>query len=166
MSDSCTPTEFPEPHADQLAHIRQRRHPHCILCGSENPAGLHLNFDPLPDGSVQAEFDCGRLFEGYPNTLHGGIICLLLDGAMTNCLFAQGRTALTGELCVRFHHPVATGRTVSVRARIENSGHQIHYLAAELRQAGVVMATATAKFVEQPSAGSHQEHLQGRRSSA
>jgi hypothetical protein len=29
-----------------------------------------------------------------------------------------------------------------------------------------VMATATAKFVEQPSAGSHQEHLRGRRSPA
>lgn len=80
MSDASTPDGLREPHADQLTHIRQRRHPYCILCGSENPAGLHLNFAPLPDGSVQAEFDCGRLFEGYPNTLHGGIICLLLDG--------------------------------------------------------------------------------------
>jgi hypothetical protein len=41
----------------------------------------------------------------------------------------------------------------------------LHYLAAELRQDGAVMATATAKFVEQPSAGSRQETLQGRRSS-
>jgi acyl-coenzyme A thioesterase PaaI-like protein len=166
MSAPPTKVKASESTNEQLARIREHIHPHCVVCGSQNLAGLRLNFDPLPDGSVQAEFDCGRLFEGYPNTLHGGIICLLLDGAMTNCLFAQGRTALTGELCVRFHHPVATERTVSVRARIEHSGHQLHYLAAELRQDGAVMATATAKFVEQPSTSPHQEHLRGRRSSA
>ena len=164
MSAPPTKVNALESTNEQLARIREHTHPHCVVCGSQNVAGLRLDFAPLPDGSVQAEFDCGRLFEGYPNTLHGGIICLLLDGAMTNCLFAQGRTALTGELCVRFHHPVATEHTASVSARIENSGHQIHYLAAELRQAGVVMATATAKFVEQPSAGSHKERLRNRRS--
>ena len=125
-------------------------HPHCVVCGSQNSAGLHLNFIALPDGSVQAEFYCRKLFEGYPHTLHGGIICLLLDGAMTNCLFLHERIGVTAELSVRFHHPVATERPVLVRGQITDAHHRLHYLSAELQQDGRTMAIATAKFMEYP----------------
>jgi uncharacterized protein (TIGR00369 family) len=149
MSDSQTPIEAPEATAGQLAYIRQQIHPHCVVCGSDNLAGLRLNFVTLPDGSVQADFACRRLFEGYPNTLHGGVICSLLDGAMTNCLFAQGRTAVTAKMNVRFKRPVVTERAATVRAWVTASCHSLYYVAADLRQDGEVMTTATATFMEQ-----------------
>jgi acyl-coenzyme A thioesterase PaaI-like protein len=34
--------------------------------------------------------------------LHGGVISSILDGTMTNCLFAHGTVAVTAELRVRF----------------------------------------------------------------
>ena len=150
MSDSETPIQAPEATAGQLEHIRRHIHPHCVVCGPDNLAGLHLNFVALPDGSVQADFDCRRLFEGYPNTLHGGVICSLLDGAMTNCLFAHGRAALTAEINVRFKRPVATERSATVRAWVTASCHPLHYVSADLRQDGEIMTIATAKFMEQP----------------
>jgi acyl-coenzyme A thioesterase PaaI-like protein len=150
MSDPPDEFEATESTNEQLARIREHIHPHCVVCGSQNLAGLHLDFSALPDGSVQSEFCCRRVFEGYPHTLHGGIICLLLDGAMTNCLFVHDRIGVTAELCVKFQRPVATERPVLVRAQIVDSSHHLHYLSAELQQDGRTMAIATAKFMEQP----------------
>ena len=97
-----------------------------------------------------ASFDCRPLLEGYPGVLHGGVISALLDGAMTNCLFAQGRAAVTAELRVRFRHPVATDGTARLRAWIDRSCPPLFVLRAELRQGEQLMATAEGKFVQRP----------------
>ena len=119
------------------------------MCGPKNKSGLRLEFDTLEDGSVQTYFGCDGKYEGFPGMLHGGVISSLLDGAMTNCLFAHGHTGITGELKVRFCHPVATGRTSRIRAWIEMSSPPFHVLKAELIQDQQVKARAAGKFVEQ-----------------
>jgi uncharacterized protein (TIGR00369 family) len=101
----------------------------------------------LADGGVEAEFACPESLEGYPDVLHGGVIASLLDGAMTNCLFAHGITAVTAELTIRYHAPVATGRPAIVRARIARAAHGCHFLTAELSRDGRVAVTAEAKFL-------------------
>ena len=128
---------------------RKEAHPNCVVCGPENESGLRLEFDTLEDGSVQTHFNCDAIYEGFPGMLHGGVITSLLDGAMTNCLFAHGRTGITGELKVRFCHPVATGQGSLVRAWIEVSSPPFHVLKAELIQDQQVKARATGKFMEQ-----------------
>jgi acyl-coenzyme A thioesterase PaaI-like protein len=95
---------------ENLRHFREETHAHCVVCGAYNPRGLQLSFRAASDGSVQAVFAGRRILEGYAATLHGGIICSLLDGAMTSCLAAHGHLALTAELTVRFRRPVATER--------------------------------------------------------
>ena len=80
--------------------------------------------------------------------LHGGVISALLDGAMTNCLFARGIVALTAELVVRFRHPVAINAPVSVIGRITRSASPLHMLEAEIRQRGEIMAVGKGKFME------------------
>jgi uncharacterized protein (TIGR00369 family) len=136
-----------------LQQFREETHAHCVVCGAHNSGGLQVTFQASPDGSVQAVFAGRQILEGYAATLHGGIICSLLDGAMTNCLAAHGHRALTAELTVRFRRPVATARPATIRAWIENSGHQLYRVAADLRQDGRVMASATAKFLEHDPSG-------------
>ena len=144
-------------HADQkrmeenLQHFREQTHAHCVVCGAHNARGLQLSFQASPDGSVRAVFEGRQILEGYVSTLHGGIICSLLDGAMTNCLAAHGHRALTAEMTVRFRRPVATGRPATIRAWIEDRGHRLYRMAADLQQGGRVMASATAKFMEHKS---------------
>ncbi|RPI62864.1 MAG: PaaI family thioesterase, partial [Planctomycetaceae bacterium] len=87
-------------------------------------------------------------YEGYEDVLHGGVISSLLDGAMTNCLFAHGIVAVTAELVVRFRHPVAIDVPVSVIGRIVSSSPPLHITEAKVIQDGVVMAVAKAKFME------------------
>ena len=120
------------------------------MCGPGQGRGLRLQVVLLDDGSVQARFDCGEAFEGYPGLLHGGVISALLDGAMTNCLFAHGQHGITGELKVRFRHPVYTDRSAIVRAWVDRSIPPFRVLQAELIQDEWVKAKATGKFVERP----------------
>jgi acyl-coenzyme A thioesterase PaaI-like protein len=100
------------------------------------------------DGGVQAEFDCADVFEGYPHTLHGGVIASLLDGAMTNCLFAHGLIAVAAEVTIRFFRPVATSRTATIRAWLDDSTLTLRRLGAELRQDGEIMTKTAGKFAE------------------
>jgi hypothetical protein len=122
-------------------------HPFCFVCSGSNPMGLALRYSPQPDGSVSARFLGHSALEGYPGLLHGGVIASLLDGAMTNCLFAQNRRALTVELKVRYHAGVASSEEMSLRAWLESDDHGLFRLRAELAQGGVVKASATAKFM-------------------
>jgi acyl-coenzyme A thioesterase PaaI-like protein len=108
---------------------------------------MRLQFVLLHDGSVQTVFPCNADFEGYPGFLHGGVISTLLDGAMTNCLYANATTGVTGELKVRFRHPVATGRNAVVRAWIHDKAPPLHVLKAELLQDEQVKANAVGKFM-------------------
>jgi uncharacterized protein (TIGR00369 family) len=126
--------------------LRSRLHSQCILCGADHPRGLRLAFNTHADGHVEATFPCDHLYQGYTGYLHGGVTAALLDSAMTNCLFAHGRVAVTGELNVRFLKPVIVSRSAVVSARSAESLPPLFYMKAELRQNGETMATA--KFME------------------
>ncbi|KPJ68311.1 MAG: hypothetical protein AMJ43_00565 [Coxiella sp. DG_40] len=81
---------------------------------------------------------------------HGGFISAVFDGAMGNCLFAQGCTPVTAELNIRFRHPIAMHQTTTVSARIISSSNSVYVLEAEINQNGQIKATAEGKFVDRP----------------
>lgn len=131
-----------------LPILRGQSHPECFVCGPANSHGLELEFRTLGDGAVEAFFPCHAVFAGYPGMLHGGIVCTLLDGAMTNCLFAHGFVAVTVDMNVRFLHPVTVSLPAVVRARLESEGSPVHRVSAEVLQGDQVVAKATARFLE------------------
>ena len=133
----------------RLFNMQTEAHPFCFVCSGSNPMGLALRYASQPDGSVSAKFLGHSALEGYSGLLHGGVIAALLDGAMTNCLFAQGRAALTVELKVRYHESVAASEEVLVRAWLEDDSHGLYQMRAELAQGGKVKASATGKFMMQ-----------------
>jgi len=132
--------------------LQKIHHAHCIVCGGQSDHGMKVSFQACGDGSVEGVFLCRRMFQGYNGYFHGGVIPSLLDGAMTNCLFARGKIAMTGELTIRFLFSVLVGREVMMRAWIKKSHPPLHTLESELLQAGRVVARATAKFMEVPDA--------------
>ncbi len=132
----------------EYQRIRKSSHPGCLACDPGNSRGLGLEFHLTADGVAEASFRCEKVFQGYPAVLHGGVICTLLDAAMTNCLFALGLPSLTVEIQVRFRHQVATGHAATVRGWAVASMNPIHDMEAELIQNGRVMAKARAKFIE------------------
>ncbi len=132
----------------QFQAIRERVHPGCFVCSPAHPAGLRQEFTLQPDGSVESTFAGGEAWEGYRGYLHGGVAAALLDGAMTNLLFAHGLEAFTAELRVRYRHPVAARSPMTVSARWDESHGLFHSLRAELRQDAQIKVTAVGKFLE------------------
>lgn len=115
--------------------------------------GLRLKFRPQADGSVEGAAFCAKALTGYDGLLHGGVAALMLDSAMTNCLFAAGITALTGELAIKYRAPVMIGRAVALKAWIEKDHDPLFLLKSELRQDGAVKVSAEAKFMRSAAAG-------------
>ena len=137
-----------EPAQQVLERTQRAEHPFCIVCGRANGCGLGLRFSLRDDGGVEACFQCKAHFQGYEGLLHGGVTSSLMDGAMTNCLFAHGVAAVTAEITVRFRHPISLHADLVVRAHITRSQAPLHIVEAEIVQDGQVKAKATGKFME------------------
>jgi acyl-coenzyme A thioesterase PaaI-like protein len=143
-----TNSSAPDGVQTHFRNTQAEAHPFCFVCSGSNPMGLALRYTPQPDGSVSANFLGHCALEGYPGLLHGGVIASLLDGAMTNCLFAHNHRALTVELKVRYHAGIASAEELSLRAWLEDDVSGLFQLRAELRQGGTVKASATGKFIK------------------
>ena len=88
--------------------------PECVVCGQENPCGLHLEFQT--DGDVStAQWTASAGWESFKGVIHGGGICALLDEAMSQSIISAGYTALTAEMRVRFRKKVSVNDDLSVR---------------------------------------------------
>jgi acyl-coenzyme A thioesterase PaaI-like protein len=148
-------TEFSQA---RLKTVRTHVHPYCVVCSQSNRLGLALEFSVHDDASVSASFLGHFALEGFQGCLHGGIIASLLDGAMTNCLFAHGHVAMTAELKVRYRKRVFIGQEMTIRAWITRSLSPLHLLEAELKQEGCIKANASAKFFERNERADHSHH--------
>lgn len=143
-----------------LERTRAAAHAKCFFCGTERPAGIRLEFRESADGSVSARFEGGTAFEGYPETIHGGVVAGLLDSAMTNCLFSRGIVAVTAELTVRYLNPVRFDQPTLVTAAITGVRGPLYYMRAELAQGPRLMARAKATFMSRDRAAreGHPRH--------
>ncbi len=134
---------------DRHADVRRARHPNCYVCAADRDTGLGITYVQRPSGDVVADVDCPEDWEGYTGLVHGGIISTLVDGAMTNCLFAKGIVAVTADLHVRYRHPVELGQRALVRAEVVRSSPPLFVLKATIHQNHRLCITATGKFMQQ-----------------
>ncbi len=132
---------------ESCGELRARLHPRCVVCSPDHPCGLCLRFVTGPDDTVMAEFQFDPAVEGYVGWLHGGITSAVLDGAMTNWLFAHGLTCVTAELKVRFRHPVVLGEPATVTARLASDSHPLYELQACIHQNGQLKVRAVGRFM-------------------
>ena len=140
---------MPKVHNDVPTHLRlaDKLHHDCVVCGANDPLGLGLEFQPGADGTMTLIFN-PQYFQGYNDRLHGGIISLLFDTAMTHCIFSLGITAVTGSLNLRFLHPVQTSKPVYIKAQIEKMRLPLFVLSGRLLQRNLQLVTATGKFMK------------------
>jgi acyl-coenzyme A thioesterase PaaI-like protein len=146
-----------EPTQENIEITKRSVHPDCIGCSPANVSGLALQFSVRADKGVQAEFPCNKLYQGYPGFLHGGVTSLLLDSAMTNCLFAHHITAVTARLIIRFILPVDIDQNACVKAWLKEYEPPLYVLEAEVEQNGRILVRASAKFIDRELAESSKE---------
>lgn len=152
MEDSVTNNESLTSHealsGSSVSELKHVCHPACMVCSDRQSGGLGLQFEPTEDGWVQGRFGCDASYQGYPDRLHGGVVAMLLDAAMTHCLFARNITAVTAKLEVRYRHPVLVSVDAIVRAKVVRESSSAFELQGELIQDGRVRAEGHALFCE------------------
>jgi uncharacterized protein (TIGR00369 family) len=133
-----------------IAAFAKECHGACLACRDREDGGLGLRFHGEPDGSVVATFECDPKYQSYPDRLHGGITALLLDSAMTHCLFARQIHGVTARLSIRYHRPMELGVGATIRARVIRQMKQLIELEAVITQNDRVAARAEARFFRLP----------------
>ncbi len=128
----------------------------CFACGARNPAGLHLQFSPWGENGLQCEFTPGKIYQGYKDVVHGGIVGLLLDEVMVNLPWKKyQQPVVSAEIRIRLHRPAPVGETLICRAELdgEAQGRLIPVRAQALNRQGRLLASAWAKCLRIPAVG-------------
>lgn len=133
--------------------VDRKHYNYCYGCGTDNPLGLKLAF--RWDGiTATTEFTAGKVHQGWPETMHGGIVCSLLDEAIGWAAYFKGIKGVTGKLVVRLRQPVAIGQTLSIAAMIVKESRKLVQSRATISLSdGTVAAEATATIYVIPQNG-------------
>lgn len=119
----------------------------CFGCGSQNPIGLHMEFDQTEDG-VKGIFVPQRNHQGYRGMLHGGLMMTLLDEALAWAVTVKYGPGVTGELRTRIRRLGEIGKPLTVIGRV--TGKRLRMVEGEsaiLDSTGAIVAQATGKFM-------------------
>jgi uncharacterized protein (TIGR00369 family) len=90
----------------------------CFGCGPHSKIGLHMTFTELEDRSVESRIVLAAEYQGWQGVAHGGIVALMLDEAMAYAAAAAGHLGVTGEMKMRFRHPVPIDEPLIVRGKV------------------------------------------------
>ncbi len=120
-----------------------------MVAAQPTTPGSTSSFCSRPDGSVVCLPVISDAFCGHPGYLHGGIIAVLLDEAMSKAVRAMGRLSMTRRMEIDYLRPVPSGVPIRIEGHIARSDRRKHFAEARILNAtGETLAHATGLFVE------------------
>ena len=127
----------------------------CFVCGRENPLGLAARWvSDRESGEVRATLEIPEHFNGFPGTVHGGVLSALLDEAAVRTALLDGGfddQMVTAKLEVAFRRPTPTCTPIVVAARIvRRVGSRVQAEAEVRLPDGAVAARAEALLMRPP----------------
>jgi acyl-coenzyme A thioesterase PaaI-like protein len=127
----------------------------CFVCGRDNLLGLKARFEGDRAGrEVRTTVAIPESMNGYPGTVHGGILSALLDETAVRTGLLDGGfedLMVTGKLEVVFKRPTPTETPLTVVARLSRRSGSRASATAEIRLPdGTVTATAEVLLLRPP----------------
>jgi uncharacterized protein (TIGR00369 family) len=140
-----TPTEsrhLPDATLDERSN-------HCFGCSPNNPQGLHLQFTIDVEALTATAPVClTRMHEGPPGHIHGGIIAVLMDEAMSKLNRPLNAVAMTRNMQIDYLRPSPLGQTLTLSSRhLRREGRKLFHHAELTDAAGHILAQATGLFI-------------------
>ncbi|MFR6075551.1 PaaI family thioesterase [Phocaeicola coprocola] len=120
----------------------------CFGCAPQNPSGLHMEFYEDGDDIVSFWHPDGK-YQGWLNTLHGGIQAVLLDEICGWVIMRKLQTAgVTSKMETRYLKPVhTTDNMLTLRASIREQRRNIVTIDASLfNEAGEICTQAVCTY--------------------
>ncbi|MDO4497888.1 MAG: PaaI family thioesterase [Bacteroidales bacterium] len=114
----------------------------CICCSPDNPMGLHLEF--WEDGDdILTRWTPTQDYQGWIDTLHGGIQSMLLDEVAGWVVTRKLQTTgVTSKMEVQYLKPVSTrDKGLTIRARISRQMRNVAFIEGEIYDAGGEVCT-------------------------
>lgn len=108
--------------------------PNCYVCGSANPAGLHVPFAPGADGGSRAEYVARAEHVGWPEIIHGGLLFTLMDEAVAWAMMYAGLHGVTAKAEARFRAPGRVGMRLVITGRVTTASRRAARTHAEIRE--------------------------------
>ena len=153
----------------------------CLVCGRDNPYGLHARFyelapaetagagattepadaragadSPATGRELLGLFQVREEHQSYPGRLHGGISSTILDETIGRAilLLQPGAWGVTVEFTVRFRKPVPLDEEVRCVARITRDTSRIFEGSGEILLAdGSVAVEGSGRYIKQSLEG-------------
>jgi acyl-coenzyme A thioesterase PaaI-like protein len=117
------------------------------VVGKVNPFAPPMVVDSEGDGRATARVTLGRVHEGPPLAVHGGIVALMIDQLLGHAVAAAGRPGMTASLTVNYKRPTPFDTELLVEAWVtEESGRKI-LAKCTITANGNVTAEADAVFL-------------------
>lgn len=91
-----------------------------FVTSKNNPHGLQLSIHHDKDEGVSCAWDTSARFEGYPQTLHGGVSFAILDELLAYAIFEKFRTfAVTLSSNTYWHGRIRVGTKIHAKAIVK-----------------------------------------------
>ena len=120
----------------------------CFACSPTNPCGLKMEF--YEDGDDIVSFwTPDDNFQGWMNTLHGGIQATIMDESAGWLISRKFQTSgMTTNLNVKYKKPVPTGKDIKieVRARVKEVKRNFVFIEATISHEGTICSTGELTF--------------------
>lgn len=124
----------------------------CFACAPTNPYGLKMEF--YEDGDDIVSFwNPGKNYQGWLDTLHGGIQATLLDEIGGWIIARKFQTSgMTTNLNVKYKKPVPTGDdiVIEVRARVKEVKRMFVFIEAAISYNGEICSSAEMTYYTFP----------------
>ncbi len=101
----------------------------CFGCSPDNPLGVKMEFHKDGD-DVVCFWKPQTHYQGWVNTLHGGIQATLIDECASWVMFSQLQTTgVTSRLDIKYRKPVMTTEPqITIRARLKEMCRNVAYI--------------------------------------
>jgi len=110
---------------------------------------MHLAFEQDDERQrIVGRFRLGEEYQGGSGFLHGGIIALLLDEAMSKASRFHGEHAVTADLRVQYKKPIRANTEIVVEGFVaRREGRQLYHEGEIRNEAGELLARGEGRFV-------------------
>ena len=133
----------------------------CFACAPTNPCGLKMEFYEDGDDIVSI-WTPGDNYQGWLDTLHGGIQATLLDEIGGWIIARKFQTSgMTTNLNIKYKKPIPTGKEIKIeiRGRVKEVKRMFVFIEAEIRYEGEVRSSAEMTYYTFPKDVAEKDFL-------
>ena len=133
----------------------------CFGCASKNPAGLKMEFFEKGDEIISL-WEPNELYQGWLETLHGGIQAVLLDEICAWVVIRKKQTTgVTFKMETKYLKPISTNeKQLTIKARLREEKRHVLFIEAEIYNgAGEVCSEALCTYFTVPQEEAKKEYF-------